>query len=299
MTLEEALSEGKGILGNRLEVELLLSSVCGKDRWYFIGHSNERLEEELFGTFRKLILLRKQGIPLQYLTYQKEFFGLEFYVDERCFIPRPETELLVEKVIEFAGILSKTPVRILDVGTGSGAIAVSLAKSLSAAELTAVDISEEALEVAIMNAERHYVSDRIAFLQSDLLENVLDRDFEIIVANLPYIGEKKFSFVEQGVRGYEPKKALFGGDDGLELYRKLFAQLAAARSARKFPSSKFLIGEFGFLQAKALAQELNKYFVQSKISFLQDLAGLDRVFIVYIDKFASWAPHVLACGISP
>jgi len=165
----------------------------------------------------------------------------------------------------------------LDVGTGSGNIAVALAKGLEGvlSQIDAVDVSESACEVAKINAEQHGVSEKIHVFQSDLLENIDKEDsYDLIVANLPYIGEEKNRFVSADAEKYEPNEALFGGYDGLELYSRLFQQIA-----EKGLSFNFLIGEFGFAQGDSMRELLNKYFEQSWL-IEPDLSNIDRIFII-------------------
>ena len=179
----------------------------------------------------------------------------------------------MDMVLKFAKLCSHN-LRVLDVGTGSGCIAVTLAKKLPTALITGVDISEQALEVAEKNSNYHGVANNLRFQKSDLLENVTGA-FDVIVANLPYIGEEKYNFVSRETKAFEPHVALFGGPDGLLLYEKLFSQL-------KLVSYKpnLLIGEFGFLQAEAMSQLLNKFFVQESWRIIKDLASIERVFVV-------------------
>lgn len=284
MNIQEALSYGKGVLQNLLEAEILLSYTIGEGKEYFFKYPRRKISDEALRTFQYLLETRQRGKPVAYITRKKEFFGREFYIDERCFIPRPETELLVELAIQ-AAVSFQGP-RILDIGTGSGIIAVSLAKVLPQAKITAVDISENALEVAKWNVDGHGVRKQIELLKSDLLEAVAERDFEIIVANLPYIGKEKFSFVEKEVMENEPEAALYAGNDGLDLYRKLFEQIREKKRKGSLASLGCLIGEFGFQQRKTLTHILNKNFVQQKaygcarLQFFKDLAGIDRAFMV-------------------
>jgi release factor glutamine methyltransferase len=221
------------------------------------------------------------GEPVAYILGEKEFYGLDFFVDNRVLLPRPETEMIVEKVLEYFGsdvVDSDLGFRLLDVGTGSGNIVVSIAKSASDffVDADAVDISDDALEVARLNAQQHCVEDRISFFNSDLLENIEDAEkYDVIVANLPYIGELENNFVEENVERYEPSLALFAGDDGLELYKKMFQQIID-----KEISFDLMIGEFGFGQAEGVLSLMNKYFDHRSCSIEKDLAGIDRIFVI-------------------
>lgn len=263
--------EQQGPQGDFLGAELLLAFVLGKDRAYLVANGNEEVGESVQQKFEELMGRMLKGEPVAYLTGIKEFYGLDFFVDKRVLIPRPETERLVEKVLGYP-LAVVGPARILDVGTGSGCIAVSVAKNLPHAKVAGVDISADALEVARKNAKHNGVN--VQFLESDLLAAV-DGPFDVIVANLPYIGEKKFNFVSKSASDYEPHLALFGGDDGLQLYRKFFQQLAA-----KSWRPRLLLGEFGFLQTEELEKLFAEFFPQNKIRFEQDYAHIDRLFMV-------------------
>lgn len=220
----------------RNELEIILSHLLQKDRSFLVSHSEEQLNEELLANLKNLLERRINHEPLQYLLKRVEFFGLEFYVDKRVLIPRPETETLVGQALSHilrlpardTGVLFHPfpqTYKVLDVGTGSGNIAVSLAKHLPHVEIVAVDISPEALEVAKINAQKHSLTDRITFRQSDLLASLGDvPSFDLIVANLPYISENLYQVLEPHIRENEPKIALVGGPTGLELYNQLFKQ---------------------------------------------------------------------------
>jgi release factor glutamine methyltransferase len=258
-----------------LAAELLLSFLLNKKKEYLFLNPSEEIHQEQEKNFQALFKRFYQGEPLAYLTHHKEFFGLDFHVDKRVLIPRPETELLVEKVLE---LTKKTgDVRILDIGTGSGCIALSLAKNLPGAQITASDISTEALQVAALNRETHGLKDRVTLIESNLLQNI-EEPFDIIVANLPYIGEKKFNFVAREVYKYEPHIALFGGDDGTFLYEQLFQQL----KAKKW-QPHFLLGEFGFLQGEKIRGLHAQYFPDEQLEIFQDYAKIERIFMILFE----------------
>jgi release factor glutamine methyltransferase len=299
MTIGELLQQVRSASGSGeddlLGTELVLAFVLGKNREYLLTNDREVLSDNQLRRFYDFYDRMADGEPVAYLLGKKEFFGLEFAVDKRVLIPRPETEHLVERVLGYlkpnfnGGIRSAVPgssagsteaVSILDIGTGSGCIAVALAKNLPAARVTGTDISQDALDVAAVNAEKYGVAGRVRFIKSDLLEQVGDR-FEIVVANLPYIGVKRFSFVSKSACDYEPHVALFGGDDGLGLYGKFLEQLS-----RKSWRPKLLAGEFGFLQRDELEALFVKYFPGVKISFEQDYAHIDRIFVVEFPAIA-------------
>ncbi|MEK7523910.1 MAG: HemK/PrmC family methyltransferase [Patescibacteria group bacterium] len=318
MNISQLLGEARGILDNPAEARILLSHALRCTKENLIAHPEATVEAGPALQFREFCSRRKLGVPVAYLTHHREFFGLDFYVDERVLIPRPETEMLVEEAILQLGYeyfhrtversppsatrsvasrgrsphvarsasskncpqeIHHSPARICDLGTGSGCIAVCLAKHLPQAKITAIDISPGALQVAQKNAEFHGVKNQIEFLKSDLLQEVLDISFDGIVANLPYIGLTESPLVSRDVAEFEPHQALFGGETGLELFEKLFGQLRGMRT-----KPRWVIGEMGFLQKPALEKMIKKYFDRStKIEWKKDLAGLDRVFV--LDNF--------------
>lgn len=264
MKIQDLLQTG----GSSLEKEILLSHILSKSREFLFANPDYDVSNESCVRFYENIRGHERGVPIAYLIKHKEFFGLPFYVDERVLIPRPETEFLVEKIIQLVGSDSSLK-KIVDVGTGSGNIAVSLAKNLKDVEIFATDISDKALEVAKINADKFRVV--ISFIKSDLLEELKEMKFDIIVANLPYIGTETNSFLSRETEKHEPHLALFGGADGLELYEKLFQQVK---------DFKFLMGEIGFMHREALEILFKKYFPGAECEILKDLAGLDRYFII-------------------
>ncbi|MEK7085389.1 MAG: peptide chain release factor N(5)-glutamine methyltransferase [Patescibacteria group bacterium] len=262
MKINEALKFGMDFLSRRenvlLDCEVLLANVLGVDMEYLIAHSDEEVDHDLFELFCVYLKKIKDGCPVAYIVKEKEFYGLNFYVDNRVLVPRPETEMLVEKVLRFlkSNAEEGRRFRVLDVGTGSGNIAISLAKNFDAQEVVALDVSEGAIEIAKINIEQHSVEDKVEVYQSDLLEAIEDNEnFDVIVANLPYIGKVKNNDVDENVRKYEPGDALFAGDDGLELYKKMFQQVVD-----KGVGYRLIVGEFGSMQRKDLEALLNKYF---------------------------------------
>jgi len=249
---------------NRLDLELLLAFILDCDRTFFYSHPEQQIADTKFRNLKALMQKRKKGIPLAYLTNKKAFYNLEFYVDERVLIPRPETEQIVSTALELH------PTSLLDIGTGSGAIALSLKHNSPQTAVTALDISTEALEVAKQNSENLKLV--IKLLESDLLQVIPQQShFDIITANLPYIGVSKNACVSQETHNNEPHTALFSGHDGLDLYRRLLEELKA-----KEISFKYLIGEFGFGQEKDIIEMLKDYDFEIK----NDLAGIPRIFII-------------------
>lgn len=269
MTVREALS--KADHHDRIGVEVLLARALKVSKEQLFAHPEKVLSDEENGEFFNDVERLRSGEPLAYVIGEKEFYGLVFEVNEHVLIPRPETELMVDKVKEFVG---DKPAKVLDVGTGSGAIAVAVAHSLPEVHVTATDVSGEALQVAQRNAQQHGVQDRIDFIESDLLEEV-DGSFDVIVANLPYIGEERFRFVSKETEEFEPHVALFGGVDGLQLYRRLFEEMK-----EKSMKPGLLLGEFGFVQGEEMSALLSNFFDQYEWRIEKDYASIERIFVV-------------------
>ncbi len=224
MTIKQALIKGVTVLKlekistPKLKARLLLQYVLKKPRQYLIVYDNQKLTEKEEQDYLKYIELLKQGEPIEHITHQKEFMKLNFYVDENVLIPRQDTEILVEEVITIA---KKTRAKkILDLCTGSGAIAVSLAKYLENIQITALDISGKALDIAISNAKNNHVQEKITFVESNLFQNLGQEKYDIIVSNPPYIRRKELEILDREVKR-EPQIALDGGEDGLDFYRKI------------------------------------------------------------------------------
>lgn len=262
-----------------LDAEVLLAHVLGQSRAYLYGYSEKELSQQTYSQFRAMLEKRVEGVPVAYLTGMKEFMSLVFQVDNRVLIPRPETELLVELAIDTAKDLLDTTSRefltIVDVGTGSGAIAVSGAKLLPALRFYAIDVSTGALEVARTNAQSMGVASRITFLQGDLLKplenRTLSEPIDIILANLPYIPREDVAGLQKEVVLHEPHLALDGGDDGLELYRRLIPQ-----ASKLLRPGGALIMEIGWDQGDS-AGELFKYGEWGHTKIIKDYAGKDRI----------------------
>lgn len=218
------------------------------------------------------------NLPKQYLQGWVEFYKLRFKVTPDVLIPRPETELLVEEVVNFVDSFTrenqKTSIRVIDIGTGSGNIAISIAKNTKDLTIIATDISILALKVAKQNAKFHGVEDRISFIHSDLLLNLpkSPKIPNILVTNLPYIPTERIPYLDPTVRNFEPKVALDGGDDGFGLYRKLFQQLRDKNI--KF---RILIGEIDYTHGELAVNEALKFFPQAQIEVKTDLAHKQRV----------------------
>jgi release factor glutamine methyltransferase len=238
-----------------------------------LAHPEAPVTAEQGAAFGQLFARAATGEPLAYLTGQREFYGLDFFVDRRVLVPRPETELLVD----FARSLR--PKRALDVGTGSGCIAVALAVTLPRAIITATDVSSDALEVARRNVERHGVAGRIEFLQSDLLgawpaeASSAEPGFDLVCANLPYIERDELR--DLPVSRHEPWLALDGGPGGLELIERLLRE-----ASRVLAPTGALLLEIGASQGTAAAGLARGAFPEARVTVERDLAGLDRLLVV-------------------
>jgi release factor glutamine methyltransferase len=264
---EFALKDGPHPESVRRDAELLLTHTLKKSRAWLLAHAEEELSGEQEANYTALVSLRRKGEPIQYITGETEFYGLPFRVTPEVLIPRPETEHLVEKVIELAARFQQP--RIVDVGTGSGAIAVALAHECFFAVMTAIDISSRALAIAEENAKCSEAS--IRFLEGDLLTPVAGECFEIVVSNPPYVPSTDRATLSVEVREYEPALALFAGDDGLDVYRRL---IPAAFDAL-IPGG-FLALEIGYGQSKAITELLTRAGFE-QIEFVPDLHGIPRV----------------------
>jgi release factor glutamine methyltransferase len=218
-----------GVPSPRLNSELLLMFVLGCDRAYLFAHPERQLTADEVSRYDTALAERSRGVPAQYITGHQEFWGMDFIVTPDVLIPRPETEHLIETVLALrtSDLRPQTSdpsdARIVDVGTGSGFIALALAKELPKAEIHATDISTDALEIARANAVRHQLESRVRFRQTDLLAG-LDGPFDVIVSNPPYVGESEKDQVQLEVRKFEPRNAVFAGPRGTELIARLIPQ---------------------------------------------------------------------------
>jgi release factor glutamine methyltransferase len=257
------------------DAELLLLHVIGAERTVLFTDGDRLLEEQDLARFAALVARRVAGEPIQYILGEQEFYGLALKVTPAVLIPRPETELLVEAVLE--RLPKDRALRIVDVGTGSGAIAISVARNLALAEVTAIDLSETALSVAQENAAWHGLSERIRFLHSDLLAAVAGEDrFDAVLSNPPYVPDSDKECLHRQVREFEPEAALFAGADGLDIYRRLIPQ-----AAKVLKRGGLLAMEFGYGQEVALRQLLQGW---EDVEFLNDLQGLARVVLAIAPK---------------
>jgi release factor glutamine methyltransferase len=263
----EMLAAQKDIDNPSLEAEILLRHVLHIDRVQLYMDLHQNLAPEKANELRQLIERQLRGEPIAYITQHREFYGLEFYVDSRVLIPRPESELLVEETL--ARVKTHPVSTLADIGTGSGAVAVSLAVHLPQIKIYASDISPAALEVAAVNIRQHGVSNQITLLQGDLLDP-LPEPVEIIIANLPYV-QRSFLPLMPSAK-YEPVLALDGGESGLDKIFQLCRQLEG-----KLRPGGCLLMEIGLGQSPAVTDFLRGLYPSADIRVLPDLAGIGRV----------------------
>ncbi len=261
----------------RLDAELLLAHCLAWNRARIHTYPEQTLSDEQCAAFEALTHRHAQGEPLAYILGYQEFFGLNFFVDNRVFIPRPETELLVEEAI--ARLKMREPhcrrLLVADAGTGSGAIAVSLAVACPRLTLYATDVSAAALQVATSNAERHGVDDRVQFLHGDLLEP-LSEPVHLIATNLPYVSEEEMALLPPHIARFEPPQALDGGPDGLAVVERLLAQAATCLLAEGV-----ILLEIGAAQGNLAISRARSYFPAAHIQVRQDYAARDRLIIIH------------------
>lgn len=270
LTLKKAIAAAAGRLDGAdatRDAQLLLLHALGIARTALFTDPDRLLSEEELAVYDAAIARRAAGEPVQYITGQQEFYGLMLKVSPAVLIPRPETELLVEAVLERLPADRET--KIVDVGTGSGAIAIALAYRLPKARVTAVDLSQAALAVARDNAAVHGVTGRVRLLSSDLLAAVAGEVFDAVVSNPPYVPETDRDSLDRQVREFEPPLALFAGDSGLDVYKRLIPQAFAV-----LKPGALLAMEIGFGQQDALAELLAEW---DGVEFLDDLRGIPRV----------------------
>lgn len=278
MKIKQLLAEGTQILKNNniekpiMHARLLLEFILEKNREYLLVNENNEVEEMNKDRYLESIERLADGEPIQYITKHQEFMKLGFYVDNNVLIPRADTEILVEEAINLINNLKKTNLKVLDMCTGSGAIAVSIAKYIENVEVYGVDISEKALEVARRNAEKNKVEKKCNFINSDMFKNILD-EFDIIISNPPYIKRKKIKELDKNVKR-EPIMALDGGENGLEFYERL-----AAESHHFLKKNGILLLEIGYdqkIEVVNILESTEKYYnIYSK----KDLAQNDRIVV--------------------
>lgn len=262
-----------------LDAQLILSHILNVDRLYLTVHGDETLNEEIINQYRQLIKLRATGMPLQYIVGRQEFMSLPFKVTTDVLIPRGDTEILVECIIkEYRKAKKHNQVSIMDIGTGSGCIAVSLAYYISNSTVWAVDVSAKALKIAQYNAELNGVNRYISFVQHDILKSfpevIAENSLDVIVSNPPYISTEVIGQLQKEVKDYEPQLALDGGADGLIFYRKIIDE-----AHPYLKSHGMLAFEVGHDQSDDVAELIESNGHYANIEVVKDLAGINRVVI--------------------
>jgi release factor glutamine methyltransferase len=270
----ETFDQSQEIEDPALEAEVLLREALQIDRIQLRLESSRPLSGEHEKNFWSLVERRLKGEPLAYILKRREFYGRDFYVDERVLIPRPESELLVEEGLKLLRSCPK-PV-IADIGTGSGSLAICLAAELPQARVYASDVSGSALEVALINCRRHGVAERVTLLQSDLLEKI-PVPCDLMVANLPYV--KKTDLARMPSVGFEPGQALDGGAEGLDHFIRFNRQIPG-----RLKPGGAVLEEVGLDQSRPVAASLRLTFPSAEIKILPDLAGIERVVELKLPK---------------
>lgn len=285
VTIREALVRAVELMGQReyanpvLDAQLLLAYTLDSDKNYIYTHMNTVVDERVLEEFYKHVKLRAVGYPLQYILKSQEFMGLEFKVDRGVLVPRPDTEILVERIIELCKerYSDREQIRILEIGTGSGAIAISLAHYIENALVYAVDVDDIPYETAVENAKKNKLENRVIFLKGSLFEPIdklEEQMFDIIVSNPPYIRTDEIEGLQIEVASYEPKLALDGGTDGLDFYRAITQGSLAYLSNRGV-----LAYEIGHDQAVDVSNLMKEDYTD--IEIIKDYGKNDRVVIGY------------------
>lgn len=261
-----------GVESPRLDAEVLLSFVLKKERIYLYVHFDEPLVKEELAKYREMVKKRVARMPVAYIIGKRDFMGYEFKVSPAVLVPRPETEILVQTVLEN---LPEGKNLVADIGTGSGAIAIALALENADLSVRAVDISSEALAVAQENSRTLAVSERVEFILGDLLAPLQGNRYRALISNPPYIPQADMEILPPEVKEYEPERALFGGIDGLDIYRRL-----TAGSGELLEPGGFLAVEVGINEAVPVA-ELAKNAGFCRTQIIKDYAGIDRVVVAW------------------
>jgi release factor glutamine methyltransferase len=266
----------KGIESPRLSAELLLSHIVGLKRIELYTQFDRTVPSDQLDHLRDLVKRAGQNEPVAYLVGRTEFYSMEIKVTPDCMIPRPETELLVERAIEFLRTRNTAAQFVCDLCTGSGCIAVAIAKNFSNASIIATDICDAALAVAAENIKKHQLTDRITLLCGDLFDPIISgldvNEFDLIVCNPPYVSTAEYNALDKNVKDYEPKKALFAGIDGLDVYYRVI------ENAPKFlKSDGALMLEIGYAQGKAVKELLEKTDEFTEIKIEKDFHNNDRI----------------------
>jgi release factor glutamine methyltransferase len=278
-----------------VEAELLAGHVLGMSKTELYTEPDRSLTSVEEERLRHLVRRRLDHEPTAYILGHCQFYGIDFYIDRRALIPRPETELLVEEAVGLARRISHQgkQITIADIGTGCGAIAVSLALALPKAKIYATEISPLALQVAEVNCRRHGVDGRVELLQGNLLEP-LPEAVDMIVANLPYVKDCEFRELSPEIRGYEPAIALAGGMDGLDRIREMLGQIQRTRDTRYSGRSDCFLLEIGRGQGEMVTSLINSHFPQASIELVSDLGGIERAVKVVLEVRAVGSEGVMS-----
>lgn len=278
MKIKEIINEGKNILNkNNFEDSSIISKelLChtlNQNKQYLVIHMDEEIEDAYYKKFSNYIEQIVDGKPLQYITNKQEFMGMEFYVDENVLIPQPDTEILVENVLEICSQIKKEEIKILDLCTGSGAIAISINKILNENNIKntvlASDINDKTINIAMINNKKNNAN--VKFEISDLFEEIKEKDFDIIVSNPPYIKNTIIPNLSKQVK-CEPLLALSGGEDGLDFYRKIID-----RAYLYIKNNGYLCLEIGYDQKKDVLNIFKEYENYKDIKVIKDLSNNDR-----------------------
>ncbi|WFA08678.1 peptide chain release factor N(5)-glutamine methyltransferase [Tissierella sp. Yu-01] len=281
MVINELLKLGVSMLGDneysnpQLESRLILSKLLDVDKTYLYAYGEKEVSNEIEDKFLELLTKRSKGYPFQYIFNEKEFMGLDFYVEEGVLVPRPDTEILVEYVLDYINKNhSNETIKVLDLGSGSGAISLSIAKHAKNTYVYGVDIDNTPLKVCNINKERFNLAN-VEFIKGDMFEPIMNfkKSFHIIASNPPYIPSTEIENLQTEVKEFEPRLALDGGDDGLIFYRRISFE------AKDFlVDDGLLIFEIGFNQGKEVKEILENQGFKN-IMILKDLQGLDRVIL--------------------
>lgn len=268
-----------GVDAPRTTARVLLAHVLGVSKEWLIAHDDHVLSPETQARFTALMQRVLDHEPLAYVIGHRPFYDLDLYVDARVLVPRPETEQLVDLALTALREVPSVPFACADIGTGSGAIAIAIAKHASRVRVLATDISRDALRVARQNAERYAVAARVVFVQADLLGAVWMLP-PVIVANLPYVARAEIEVLPPEIRTHEPRVALDGGEDGLALVRRLLAQIAERVRAGRAEQWRAAFLEIGATQGEAALSAARTLLPEARATLHRDLAGRDRVLVL-------------------
>ncbi|MBQ6323353.1 MAG: peptide chain release factor N(5)-glutamine methyltransferase [Bacilli bacterium] len=270
MTIDELLVFANSHI-HKDHARILLAEIIGKNPLELLSYLDEIIPEEKVALYKKSVLALEEGKPLQYIMKHINFYGLNFYIDERVLIPRFETEELVENTIKYIERNFKEPIDLIDLGCGSGVIGLTLEKKVSTKTVDLVDISKDALEVTNINCGN--LNSQANLIESDFFTNI-DKKYDVIISNPPYIMNNEE--IEQIVKDNEPHLALYAGEDGLDSYRKILSTI------KNHMKDKCLVAfEIGYKQAEAIIKLINEYLENVKIEVKKDLSGKDRMIFIF------------------